>query len=52
MRKKQLNAYSLRLEPEAELKAKKQAKKERRSFNAWLQMAVEEKLERVSKEAA
>lgn len=51
MKKKQANAYSLRLDPETEIQAKKQAQKERRSFNAWLQIAAEERLER-TKEAA
>lgn len=46
---KKRSAYPLRLEPEAELAAKKQAKKERRSFNAWVHLAIEERLERIEK---
>jgi len=38
--------YPLRMEPELRAKAEKHAKAERRSLNAWLQIAVEEKLER------
>lgn len=51
MRKKQINAYSLRLDPETEIRAKRQAKKERRSFNAWIQIAVEERLEKAEEAA-
>lgn len=38
--------YPLRMEPELRAEAEKRAKAERRSLNAWLQIAVEEKLER------
>ena len=49
MSKTQTAPYSLRLDPETKLKAEKQAKKERRSFNSWLQIAAEERLERIEK---
>lgn len=52
MKKKQVTPYPLRLEPDMELRAKEQAKKERRSFNAWLKVAVEERLERTVQEVA
>lgn len=45
------NPYPFRMEPEMRLEAERQAKKERRSLNAWLQIAVEERLEK-TKEAA
>jgi predicted HicB family RNase H-like nuclease len=38
--------YPLRLESDLREQAVKHAKAERRSLNAWLQIAVEEKLER------
>lgn len=38
--------YPLRMEPAMRAEAEKHAKAERRSLNAWLQIAVEEKLER------
>jgi len=38
--------YPLRMEPEMRMEAGERAKAERRSLNAWLQVAVEEKLER------
>ncbi len=50
MKKKQPQPYSLRLDPEVKLAVEKQAKKERRSMNAWLQIAVEEKLVRAERQ--
>lgn len=49
MKKSQIKPYSLRLDPETKLKAEKQAAKERRSFNAWMQIAAEERLARIEK---
>lgn len=50
MAKNQYQSYLLRLDPEVKLKIERQAKKERRSLNAWLQIAAEERLERVERE--
>lgn len=52
MAKKRAAPYSLRLDPEMRIMAEKKAKAERRSLNAWLQIAVEEKLEKYKKQEA
>lgn len=46
MTEKRSTPYPLRLEPALREQAQERAKAERRSLNAWLQIAVEEKLER------
>lgn len=46
MTKKRNTPYPLRLDPLMRARAQEQARSERRSFNAWLQIAVEEKLDR------
>ncbi|MCP4595765.1 hypothetical protein [Neptuniibacter sp.] len=45
-------SYPFRMEPEMRLQAEKIAKQERRSLNAWLQIAVEEKLGRYKDQEA
>ena len=52
MPKIKVTPYSLRLDPEVKTKAEEKAKAERRSLNAWLQIAVEEKLESYEKREA
>lgn len=47
MAKIKVKPYSLRLDPEIKLMAEKQARMERRSLNAWLQIAIEERLEKI-----
>jgi len=42
----------IRLDEELHKRAKEQAERDRRSLNAWINIAVEEKLERDQREAA
>ena len=52
MKKRKSNPFSLRLDEELKIKAEKAAKSDRRSLNAWVQKAIEEKLSNYEKEAA
>ena len=47
---KRQNPYSLRLDPEQRLLAEKYAKRERRSLNAWIQVAVEKHIQSIQKQ--
>ncbi|WP_417534199.1 hypothetical protein [Marinobacterium stanieri] len=50
--KKRVTPFPLRLDLELRGRAESKAKDERRSLNAWINIAVEEKLERDQREAA
>lgn len=50
MSKSRVNPFPVRLDPEMRAKIERLAKKERRSLNAWMLMAVEERLERSEKQ--
>lgn len=49
---KRNQSYPLRMAEELRVQAEKRAKEERRSLNAWLQVAIEEKLERYKEKGA
>lgn len=49
MKKKQKPPFPLRMDDDVRLGIEKAAKKERRSMNAWLQIAAEERLDRIER---
>jgi len=49
MAKNRISPTPVRMNPETRAKVERLAKKERRSINAWLLIAIDEKLERIER---